>query len=259
MIRYLSASSLTVAIISVFVTAGAITGMFFFEFNTSQLLLAFVFYFMYSGVGLGMMFHRYWTHKSFEFKSVFVKWLLTGFGLLTGRGSVIGWVYVHREHHQFSDTEKDPHMKDMSHVRIFLPSISKHGDNVNKRLIRDLLVKEHLDINKYYVPLVLSFPLILFLVDPQLAYFMWFLPVFLTNIVWNAFIYYGHNKPGYKTFSDTRDNSVNSWLFAILTFGEGWHNNHHKYPYKHTTKELPWEIDPLAWVISLVKTNDKVA
>jgi len=255
--KYLAASSLSVALISILVSVCAIVGFFYFQFTVPAVATTLLFYFLYSGIGLGMMFHRYWTHRSFEFKNTFLKWLFTYMGLVIGRGSVIGWVHTHRGHHLYSDTEKDPHMVSMNHYRIFFPVLSDNGDTVNKRLIRDLLVHDQIEINKYYVPIVMVFPIVLCLIDPWLAYFMWVLPVFFTNIIWNAFIYYGHNKPGYQTFAETRDNSVNSWLFAILIFGEGWHNNHHKYPYKHTTKELKWEIDPLSWIINLVKTDDK--
>lgn len=251
--KYLAASSLSVAFISIFVTLGALLGLLHFNFGLTELIVTMIFYILYSCIGLGMMYHRYWTHHSFEFKNKYVKWILTYFGLVTGRGSIIGWVHVHRNHHLYSDTDKDPHMVNMNHLRIFLPALSESNDVVNKRVVRDLLVKEQLDINKYYNLIVLIFPMILFVIHPWLCYFAWFLPVFLTNIVWNSFIYYGHNKPGYQTFTDTKDNSVNSWIFSILIFGEGWHNNHHKYPYKDTTKEKPHEIDLLAYIINLVK------
>ena len=251
--KYLAASPLTVGIINIIVTLGTIIGFFYFDFSVLEIATSTFFYAMYSAVGLGMMYHRFWTHRSFEFKHQSVKWLLTLFGLLTGRGSIIGWVHVHREHHAFSDTERDPHITNMSLLKIFVPMFSNHGEVINKRLIKDLLTKEHIDMNKYYVLIIATWVVALFLINPWLAYFTWFLPVFLTNIVWNSFIYYGHNTHiGYQNFTETNDTSTNSWVYSILILGEGWHNNHHKHPHKKTTKEKFWEIDPLHWVIKLV-------
>jgi stearoyl-CoA desaturase (delta-9 desaturase) len=252
--KYLSASPLTVGIIHMLAFVGTIAGIFYFEIDLKSLLLITVSYVLYSCVGLGMMFHRYWTHKSFEFKNKYTKWALTWFGLMTGRGSIIGWVYVHREHHQHSDTENDPHIRNMSVKKVFFPVLSDHGIEINKRLIKDLLTKEQVDINKYYVLLILSWIGVLALIDPWLAYFGWFVPVFITNIVWNSFIFYGHSKTiGYKSYA-TKDNSSNSWIFSILILGEGWHNNHHYSPKNYTTKVKWWEFDPIGKVINFVKT-----
>jgi stearoyl-CoA desaturase (delta-9 desaturase) len=93
----------------------------------------------------------------------------------------------------------------------------------------------------------------LLLINPWLAYFVWFLPVALTSVVWNSFIYYGHTtKFGYTNF-ETRDTSTNSWLFSILLWGEGWHNNHHNKASSYTTQEKWWEIDVIGYLITLVK------
>lgn len=254
--KYLAASSFTVGIISIAATLGAIAGFFYFDFSILEIATTVFFYFMYSAVGLGMMYHRYWTHRSFEFRYRSIKWLLTLFGILTGRGSIIGWVHVHREHHAFSDTDRDPHISNMSLLKIFVPMFSNHGENINKRLVKDLLTKEQIDINKYYVLIIAIWVLGLAVINPWLAYFVWFLPVFITNLVWNSFIFFGHgSKIGYQNYTETEDNSTNNWIYSLLILGEGWHNNHHKYANKQTTKIKYWEIDPLYWFIRLVKND----
>lgn len=251
--KYLSASALSVGIIQLCATIGAILGLFYFEFTWQAVLTAFISYFIYSSIGLGMMLHRYWTHKSFEFKNEYVKWFFTWIALITGRGSIIGWVHVHREHHAYSDTDKDPHVQNMSLLQLALPGFTNHGETIHKRLVRDLLTDTHLDINKYYVLIVVLSVLALLLINPWLAYFVWFLPVALTSVVWNSFIYYGHTtKFGYTNF-ETRDTSTNSWLFSILLWGEGWHNNHHNKASSYTTQEKWWEIDVIGYLITLVK------
>jgi fatty-acid desaturase len=251
--KYLSASPFTVKIIHMLAMIGTFVGLFYFDISLLAVVVVTVAYVLYSCIGLGMMYHRYWTHRSFEFKNSYVKWMLTWFGLMTGRGSIIGWVHVHREHHRYSDTEKDPHITNMSIWRIFFPVISDQGTIINKRLIKDLLTKDQLDINKYYVLLIFSWIGLLILFDPWLAYFAWFVPVFLTNIIWNAFNLYGHGKStGYKNYNNN-DNSLNNWIFSLLILGEGWHNNHHHDPINYTTKIKKWEIDPIGNIIQLVK------
>jgi stearoyl-CoA desaturase (delta-9 desaturase) len=250
--KYLSASPFTVGIIHLTISIGAIVGLFYFELTVASALTTVISYVLYSCIGLGMMFHRYWTHRSFEFKNTYVKWLLTWFGLMAGRGSILGWVHVHREHHRFSDTDKDPHIRNMSVLKIFFPVFSDHGININKRLIKDLLTKDQIDINKYYVLLILTWAAILAVIDPWLVYFAWFLPVFITNLVWNTFIFYGHSRIGYQTYV-TNDNSSNSWIFSLLLLGEGWHNNHHRSSSNFTTKVKWWEFDPIGNFIKLIK------
>jgi stearoyl-CoA desaturase (delta-9 desaturase) len=251
--KYLSASPFTVKIIHMLAIIGTIVGLFYFDISLLAVAVVTVTYVLYSCIGLGMMYHRYWTHRSFEFKNFYLKWLLTWFGLMTGRGSIIGWVHVHREHHRYSDTEKDPHITNMSIWRIFFPVISDQGTIINKRLIKDLLTKDQLDINKYYVLLIFSWISVLILFDPWLAYFAWFVPVFLTNVIWNTFILYGHSKStGYKNYHNN-DNSSNNWVFSLLLLGEGWHNNHHHNPANYSTKIKKWELDPISSIIRLVK------
>jgi stearoyl-CoA desaturase (delta-9 desaturase) len=251
--KYLSASALTVGIMQLVATLGTILGAFYFDFTWQAVVTILISYFIYSSIGLGMMLHRFWTHKSFEFKNDYVKWLFTWIALMTCRGSIIGWVHVHREHHAFSDTEKDPHIQNMSFMKVLFPVLTNHGENVNKRLVRDLLTDTQLDINKYYVAIVVLSVIIFALVSPWVAYFVWFVPVTIVSIVWNSFLYYGHNKTiGYRNH-DIDDNSTNSWLFSILLWGEGWHNNHHKHASSWTTKEQPWEIDVTGILIGAVK------
>lgn len=251
--RYLSASPFAVGLINIIVLIGTVYGFFTFDLNFLSILVIVLFYILYSAVGLGMMFHRYWTHKSFEFKSSTLKWILTCFGLLAGRGSIVGWVHVHREHHAYSDTEKDPHIRNMSLIKIIFPSLTDHGKNINKFLIRDLLNKDQLFINNYYLAMVLAPVIIITLISPYVAFLCWYAPVFFTNIIWNIFIWIGHHKTlGYKNHS-TDDHSANIGIFSFLLLGEGWHNNHHKNPKNWNLKEKWWEFDPIGLLIRTVK------
>ena len=249
--KYLAASASSLSIIQIVSTLGTIIGFWYFEFNTLAWLTIFVGYFLYSGVGVSMMLHRYWTHKSFEFKSRPLMWVCTWFALMAGRGSVIGWVHVHREHHAFRDTPKDPHAPNINGWRVFFPHLLNYGKKINLRLVKDLLNKTHTNINNYYMLLVFGWVLFLSLIDIRLAYFGWFVPIAITQFVLNSFIYFGHSV-GYRNY-EHRDESRNLWQFGFLLWGEGWHNNHHKNPSKWNMQEKWWEIDLIAPVIKLIK------
>jgi stearoyl-CoA desaturase (delta-9 desaturase) len=57
---------------------------------------------------------------------------------------------------------------------------------------------------------------------------------------------------GYRNHN-TNDCSTNSWISTLITYGDGWHNNHHYNPSNFTTQEKWWEIDPAGWIIRLIK------
>jgi stearoyl-CoA desaturase (delta-9 desaturase) len=249
--KYISSSAYTLTFIQAFTSILSVIGLFYFEFDLAALSTLVLFYFLYSGVGVSMMMHRYWSHHSFEFKSEFLKWICTWFALMSGRGSIIGWVHVHREHHKYSDTEKDPHAPKYAKWRIYFPHMLNYGETINKFLIRDLINPIQLWINKYYMILVLAWVILLTLIDPWLLYFGWILPVALTQLILNSFIYFGHSV-GYTNYDSTND-SKNLWPFGLLFWGEGWHNNHHKYPGRWSNQHKWWEIDPIAWVIRIIK------
>ena len=251
----LKSSPLSVTIIQYLTTILALAGLFYFEFTLSNVLILLAGYFLYSGVGVSMTYHRYYTHKSFEFIHPIFKWICTWFALMAGRGGVIGWVYIHRMHHAFSDTEKDPHMPNFNLRGMFFPTYKHFSENINLRLVKDLLDRKYLDIDKYYNLLIVLWGLLLLAIDPALLYFGWIVPVALTHLILNSFIYMGH-LAGYKNH-DHRDESRNLWIYGILFCGEGWHNNHHKSPGKWNMQERWWEIDLIAPVIKLLKTKDE--
>lgn len=249
--KYLSSSITAVLAIQMIASVTTIVGLFYVDISWPAILVLLVSYFLYSGIGVSMMLHRYWTHKSFEFKSNFVKWLCTWFAVMASRGSIIGWVYIHREHHAFSDTERDPHSPLHVGLNVFFFHRLGYKGTLNKKVIRDLLTREQVIIDSYYVPIVLCGVLGLLLISPWLAFWAWAVPVTLVKLVWSSFIYFGHVS-GYRNH-ETRDNSRNSWPFALLMWGEGWHNNHHNNPRAYNLKEKWWEFDVVGHIIEAVK------
>jgi len=246
-----TASARNLSLIQLSLICMSIIGLFIFQFTWTSLWYILIGYFLYSGIGVSLMLHRYYSHHSFEFKSNIIKWICTWFAIVAGRGSPLGWVYVHRLHHKNSDTIQDPHDTKTVGWKIFFPHLLKYGEHINKRIIIDMLSKTHININKYYMLFIIFWITILLMISPTVFYFFYVIPCTMSFIALDLFVLLSH-KYGYRNF-ETKDNSKNNWLVSVILWGEGWHNNHHRYPGKYSTKEKQWEFDLLGNVISLVK------
>lgn len=249
--QLIQSSAESLSIIQLGSTILALAGLFYFDYTLSALLTVIIAYFLYAGVGVSMMYHRYWTHRSFKMNKT-LAWLLTWFGIVAGRGSVIGWVYIHREHHKYADTELDPHRPEgYTSWKVFFPHLMGYGRKLNKFVVRDMLNKTHANISKYYLLYVIGWVSVLAVINPWLAYFGWIVPVAITNFALNTFLFMGHGV-GYKTHI-TQDTSTNDWIHGYLLWGEGWHNNHHAKPGRWNFSDKWWELDPVAWLVRVVK------
>jgi stearoyl-CoA desaturase (delta-9 desaturase) len=250
----LSSSPKSVAFIQYSTTIIALAGLWFVDFTLANCLILFIGYFLYCGIGVSLTYHRYYTHKSFEFRHPILKWVCTWFALMAGRGGVLGWVYIHRLHHRSTDTVDDPHYSSLTLTKMWFPDYKQFINDVNLRIIKDLLNKTNTTIDKYYNLLILFWAIFLLTISVDLFYFGWVVPVVLTHFSFNSFLYAGH-RFGYRNH-ETRDQSTNCWPYAILLFGEGWHNNHHKNPRQWNLRERWWEIDITSLVIRLLKSKE---
>ena len=222
-------------------------------FNLTNILITILSFYILNILGNWMMLHRYFSHKSFEFKNNFLKYIFTLLAILSGRGSPLGWCYLHRKHHSYSDTEKDPHSPKYLGYKIFGFGhyTTQEEEPMQIFIVKDMMTKEHLFIHKWYMAIILTFVIVFAYINIQLLYFVWILPVFLVQLSQNNFNYFGHTS-GYRNF-ETKDNSRNNkWLFPFI-LGEAWHNNHHSDPKNMSTTVRKFEIDPLGWFINLIK------
>jgi len=222
-------------------------------FTTTNIIISIISFYILNILGNWMTLHRYFSHKSFEFKNDFLKWTFTLLSILAGRGSPLGWSYLHRKHHAYSDTEKDPHSPKFLGYKIFGFGHYKKQEEEQMQIfiVKDLMTKEQLFIHKWYMCILLSFVIALGLVSIELLYFGWILPVFLVHLSQNNFNYFGHMN-GYRNFETKDDSRNNKWLFPFI-LGEAWHNNHHANPKDCSTQVKPTEYDPLMKFISIIK------
>jgi stearoyl-CoA desaturase (delta-9 desaturase) len=211
---------------------GAIAALFFFTWKA--FLIAIVLWWISGSLGIGMGYHRLLTHRSYRTPK-WVEYFLTFCATLTLEGGPIFWVATHRIHHQFTDQEGDPHSprdgKWWSHMGWILTGRSMHHDTTTlAHYVPDLAHDRfHVWITKYnYVPVTALG--VLLLIIGGWPFLLW--GVFLRTVVGLHATWLVNSAThiwGSRRFS-TRDDSTNNWFVALLTFGEGWHNNHHAHP-----------------------------
>ena len=227
---------------------GAIAALFFLTWKA--LLAAAVLWWVSGGMGIGMGYHRLLTHRGYKTPK-WVEYVLTTCGTMALEGGPIFWVATHRIHHQHSDKEGDPHTpldgKWWAHMGWILMGKSLHQDTQTlARYVPDLAKsKFHVWITKYhYVPAV-AVMVALYAIGglPMLLVAGFLRTVVGLHCTW--LVNSATHTWGSRRFV-TRDHSTNNFWVAILSFGEGWHNNHHAHPVS-ARHGLKWyEID-LNW------------
>jgi len=246
-------TSKNIGLLTIFVFIASIIGLFFVDYTLVNILTMLISFYVLNIVGVWMTFHRYYSHKSFEVNFV-VKWILSSVALLTGRGSILGWVYLHRLHHAYSDQEKDPHSPHNLGYKLFgFGHMKKQEGEMKIFLVKELMTPEQLFIHKWYMILLLPIVICIGLIDLQFLYWAWIVPAMLIQLSTSNFNYFGHTY-GYRNY-ETTDQSRNNILLWPIILGEAWHNNHHGDAKNYSTKHKPWEIDPLSWVIKLVRSK----
>jgi stearoyl-CoA desaturase (delta-9 desaturase) len=244
------ASTKSVFLIQLAVMTATVAGAFLVSFSFHMVMLALFMFYFYNVCGISMMFHRYWTHKSFEFRYDWMKWAFTIVACLVGKGSPIAWVYVHRLHHAHTDTAKDPHSPHFGGLRI-MGFKSINLETMKVFMVRDLLNKQQKFFNDWYVALILGWALLLLVINPSLLYFAWVLPVCVLQISQDIFNYVAHVN-GYRNY-ESNDKSTNSPILWPLILGEAWHNNHHAYPKNAKFGHKWWEFDPVFYLIRAIQ------
>ncbi len=250
--KILSSSPNTLRIIQLLSIGLIISCLFVAEFSWMYALLSVVMFYCYSVLGISMMLHRYYSHKSFKLNSV-VKWSFTTFAILAGRGSPLGWVYIHRIHHATSDTQKDPHSPHNENFNFIGFKPVQENEKINYFIVKELLTPAHINIDKYYLLFILSFLILLSIIDYNLVFYGWAIPIFIVSISQVAFNYFAHTY-GHRNF-ETRDRSTNNIYLWPFILGDAWHNNHHARAEKVSTKVRSFEFDPLVTLISLIRSD----
>ena len=223
-----------------------------------------------TAVGITVGYHRLFTHRAFETNRV-VQFVLAVFGSMAVEGPLLKWTAIHRRHHQHSDAEEDPHsphkqgdgllgvLRGLWHAHIgwfFEP------DPPNlPHYVKDLHQSGTLRIASALFPLWVLLGLVIPAILGGLLTRTWLGVV--TGLLWGglARIFLVHHVTwsinsichlwGRHPFQ-TGDHSQNNFVFGILGFGEGWHNNHHAFPSSARFGLRWWQIDLGYWFICVL-------
>jgi fatty-acid desaturase len=249
--------------------SGALAALFVFSWKA--FLLAVVLWWVAGSLGIGMGYHRLLTHRSYKTPK-WIEYFLTVCGTLALEGGPIFWVATHRVHHQNTDKDGDPHSpRDgglWAHMGWILTGRTLHNNSAELLpYVPDLRKdKFHVWISRWHwVPIIVVGAIIL--VAGGWQYVLWgifFRTVIGLHSTW--LVNSATHMWGTQRFP-THDTSKNSFWVALLTFGEGWHNNHHARP-QSARHGLAWyELDlnwygicalrmlGLAWDINLPKLS----
>jgi fatty-acid desaturase len=234
---------------------GAIVALFMFSWKG---LAAAIFLWWLSGsLGIGMGYHRLLTHRGYKTPR-WVEYLMTICGTMALEGGPIAWVATHRMHHQNTDKEGDPHSPNdgglWAHIGWIITGKAMHRNTAELLpYVPDLRKQKfYMWISKYHwVPLA-GLGVILYAIGGW-SCMMW--GVFLRTVVGLHATWLVNSAThmwGSQRFI-TGDLSTNSFWVAILTFGEGWHNNHHASP-QSARHGLAWyEVDVNWYGISALR------
>jgi len=222
-----------------------------FTFSWQNVAVLLIGNWIVGSLGVGLGWHRLLTHRSFKAP----KWLeytLTILGTMSIQDSPDKWVATHRIHHAFVETDKDPHSTRPGFWWaqigwIVWGTAQDHDSATLKRYVPDLLKdKGQVLISRYYyLPIIIS-AAILFAIGG------WTMVVWgvASRVVlgWHTTWFVNSLSHIYgKRPHQTDDDSTNNWFVAILTFGEGWHNNHHAFP-TSARHGLQWYQFDMNWI-----------
>ena len=242
---------------------GALAAPFFFTWQA--VAVAAVLYWLTGSIGVCLGYHRLLTHGAFKTYRP-VRWLIALIGGLSGEGCAIDWVANHRKHHAHSDHDGDPHSPQDGAwwAHVFWLGWAIHGAerkaHVNRwapDLARDAGMRW---LGYLFLPLHIVSGVILLLAGYALggaymaaSFLVWGLFVRLVVVLHSTWLVNSAaHMWGYRNYTTT-DDSRNNWWVALITFGEGWHNNHHAYPRMARQGHRWWEFDPTFGVIRLMQ------
>ena len=219
-----------------------------FFFFSWEAFFSFVLLWIVTGMlGVTVGYHRLLAHRSFKtFK--LVGWFHALCASISFQQGPLSWVRLHRAHHAYSDSLRDPHPQSegffFGHAGWpFLAHRSIGRSELVKRAPRDLAEDPFMVfLERNHLVIGLVFLLVLYLafgID-MLFWAGFFRIVFVMNATWlvNSVCH----RWGYRSHR-TKDESRNNALVALLTFGEGWHNNHHAFPSSARQGLRWWEVD----------------
>jgi|TARA_B110000263_G_scaffold249469_1_gene267168 stearoyl-CoA desaturase (delta-9 desaturase) len=259
--------SLMVSFPFISVHIGALAALFIMPTNFALIMMVAIYFIRMFAITAG--FHRYFSHRSFKTSRIF-QFILAYLATCSAQMGPIWWASHHRHHHKYTDKIEDPHPPNLkgfvwAHVGWIM---SPANVPTKTEYVKDLMRYPELRyLDKYHYAAPLSLVILLYSLGEymkinyvsygtngiELVVWGFFVSTvllyhatFMVNSVCHVF--------GYRSY-DTKDGSVNNLLVAILTLGEGWHNNHHAFPNSERQGHQWYQIDIshyILWFLSLL-------
>jgi fatty-acid desaturase len=247
--------ALSIVIFLVIMHAGALFA--FWQVSWAAVGVCLLLHALCGGLGICIGYHRLLTHRSFKCPRA-VEYTLALLGSLSLEANPTAWVAHHRQHHQFPDRPGDPHSARegfwWSHMLwiVWAPS-AESLEKLEMRYTPDLLrVPFYRFLARLWVWPSVALGGLLYLLGgwPFVVWGLCVRLVFCYHCTW--LVNSASHKFGYRNFP-LDDLSTNCWWVALLSYGEGWHNNHHAFPTSARHGLKFWEIDPAYGFIRLLK------
>jgi len=237
----------------------ALFGLVNFKINMIDIQMTLLMYFI-TGFGVTVGYHRLWAHRSYK-ASYIVQAVLAILGAGALQGSILWWSKYHRLHHNKSDTDDDPYGPQLGFLHSHIIWIFENKKlnklktiNVSDLTSNPIVVFQH----KYYVIISLlcsiGFPLVYYIFNGYNIYNCLFYPVALARVIlWHStwFVNSLAHTLGTQTYGKS-GTSRDHFLTALLTFGEGYHNFHHEFPYDYRNAIHWYQYDPSKWIIEIL-------
>lgn len=234
----------------------AVYGLLTCNWNPTTFLWAVVYYF-FTGLGITAGYHRLWAHRCYKAHPI-VEWILMFAGSGAVEGSIRWWSRDHRAHHKYVDSSKDPYTitKGFWHAHIGWMLVKQDKTKIGRSDISDLNASYMCRFqHKNYGAMALLFGFIVPTVVAGLGWGDWRGGFFIAGVARLVFVHHSTfcvnslaHYVGEETYTDGHT-AKNSFITALVTVGEGYHNFHHEFPSDYRNGVRWYQYDPTKWVI----------
>ncbi len=216
--------------------------------------ILFLSYFFLSSLAITVGYHRLFSHIAYKANSV-IRFILLFFGAATFEQSALKWASQHRQHHMFTDTDKDPYNIKRGFWYAHCGWILFYKHRINYDNAPDL-IKSKLIMNQHHLYTLWSLgagiilPMLIgFLIGHPLGAFIMAVNLRMVIVMHSAFCINSYAHLFGSNHYDGTISAKDHWLGIILTNGEGYHNFHHRFPHDYRNGIRWYDWDPSKWII----------
>jgi stearoyl-CoA desaturase (delta-9 desaturase) len=234
----------------------ALYGIFTTELTKKTLLFSIIYYFI-TGLGITAGYHRMWSHRAYRGTDA-LRWFMSFAGAGAVEGSIYWWSRGHRAHHRWTDTDKDPYCAHrgffFSHFGWML--VQRPKNRIGYADVADLKADHVVAFqHKYYPYFALGMGFIFPTLVAGLGWGDFRGGYFYAGVLRLVFVHHATfcvnslaHYLGESTFDD-HNTPRDSWVTALVTLGEGYHNFHHQFPQDYRNAIKFGQYDPTKWLI----------